>query len=87
MPDYGNAISISLPYVVPQDGYIWAGYLFYGWGSNGQTPRIYINGKNFYGGYESSHANGTAVCFPVQKGDYLSLSDYQSYYFYFIPIK
>lgn len=87
VPDYNRAISISLPYIVPQSGFIWAGYRFHGWGDTGQTPKIYINGKYFYGGYESSHANGGAVCFPVEKGDYIGLSEYISYSFYFIPVK
>lgn len=84
-PNYQNAESISLPYSVKKNGFIWGGYLFYGWGSYGQQPTIHINGKSFYSGYESTHANGGAVFFSVKAGDYISISDYQQYYFYFIP--
>ena len=63
------------------------GYLFYGWGSHGQYPYIHINGKSFFAGYESTHANGGAVFFSVHQGDTVTISDYQQYYFYFIPCK
>ena len=86
-PDWTNAETISLPYTATENGFIWGGYLFYGWGSNGQYPNIHINGKSFFAGYESTHANGGAVFFSVQQGDTVTISDYQQYYFYFIPCK
>ena len=85
MPDYINAYKISLPFIVPQNGFIWAGYTYLGWGSYGQTPYILINDNKFYGGYESTHANGSAIFFPVQEGDQINIIDATSYFFYFIP--
>lgn len=86
-PDWTNAEAISLPYTATENGFIWGGYLFYGWGSHGQYPHIHINGKSFFAGYESTHANGGAVFFSVHQGDTVAISDYQQYYFYFIPCK
>ena len=86
-PDWTNAEAISLPYTAKENGFIWGGYIFYGWGSHGQYPYIHINGKSFFAGYESTHANGGAVFFSVQQGDNITISDYQQYYFYFIPCR
>ena len=86
-PDWANAKTIYLPYTATENGFIWGGYLFYGWGSHGQYPYIHINGKSFFAGYESTHANGGAVFFSVHQGDTITISDYQQYYFYFIPCK
>ena len=84
-PDWANAKTISLPYTATENGFIWGGYTFIGWGSSGQYPNININGKGFFSGYESTHKSGGAVLFPVQKGDRITLSNYDNYYFYFIP--
>lgn len=85
VPDWSKTKAISLPYIAEQNGFIWGGYTFIGWGDGGQYPNININGKGFFSGYESTHKNGGAVLFPVQKGDRITLSNYQEYYFYFIP--
>lgn len=86
-PGWTNAKTISLPYIATENGFIWRGYLFYGWGSNGQYPYIHIKGKSFFAGYKSSYANGGAMFFSVHQGDNITISDYQRYYFYFIPCK
>ena len=87
VPDYASAISINLPYKASKSGFVWIGYLFYGWGDSGQWPNIKINGCNFFGGYESTHAQGNAVLIPVSKDDIVTISDIQGIYAKFIPSK
>ena len=91
IPNYKNASfighNIGTVYTIPNKGFVYISFIFYGWGDSGQTPKITINGFTMGDWYESSHAQGDGIFFIVDKGDKLSVTDVSAVKIFFIPIK
>ena len=82
-PDYANAVGISLPYTVTQNGYVYAGV-------DGIDSYRYVkvNGKVVHGhcGYSGGKAVYSGSLFRVSPGDRITCDKtLKSYYFY--PMK
>jgi len=82
-PDYSAGYSISLPFTVPQNGYVYAGL-------NGQDdPQyVYVNGKPVLGhcGYSGYKWVYTGTTFRVSQGDVVTASRADGTH-YFYPMK
>ena len=82
-PDYSKGISITMPYTVGANGYVYAGI-----DGVDSTQYVYVNGKVVHGhcGYSGGKSVYSGSLFRVCEGDVVSVSRKMGAY-YFYPMK
>lgn len=76
--DYSNGVEVNLPFTAYSNGALWLVCAGLGWGNN---TYVYINGKEYFCGYNADTNAGCQSLVLLQAGDIVTSSAYRKAYF------